>query len=67
MTFVIEAGYNYYLYKVWKQFDVDPNGAVYITESGYGDDSNDFNYAYGGGQTYKFKSGYNISANDYNQ
>ena len=57
MSFVIEAGFNYYLIKYWIQPEVDGNGTIYIEDSGYGDETNNFNQAYGGGQTWKFQSG----------
>ncbi len=65
ISFVIEAGFNYYLFKTYNEVDYDPYGTLFIRTSGYGDDFNDFNKAFGSGQTFKLQSETGFSPNDY--
>ena len=65
MTLIVEAGFNYYLYKLWAQTEVSAGGTIFVELSGYGDDNDDFNRFYGAGQTFKLRSDYVFAPNDY--
>jgi hypothetical protein len=64
ITFIIETGFNYYLFKLYNEVDT-AGGNVFIRASGYGDDFNDFNRAFGAGQTFKLQTGTNFNPDDY--
>jgi hypothetical protein len=55
ITFIIEAGFTYYLAKLYNEVDYDGGGSIVIVASPYGDDTNDFNRAFGAGQTFKLQ------------
>jgi hypothetical protein len=59
MTFIVEAGYAYYLMRQWR----DENNN-YI-ETFLGDDFNDYLRAFGAGQTFRLESGYSQAGIDY--
>ena len=65
MTLIVEAGFNYYLIRLFYEPSVDGSGTLFVNGTFYGDDYNDFNRAYGAGQTFKLLSGYNATPNDY--
>ena len=56
ISFIIETGFNYYLFKLYNEVDT-AGGTIIIRASGYGDDFNDFNRAFGAGQTFKLQTG----------
>jgi hypothetical protein len=64
MTFIIEAGFNYYLAKLYNQTETS-GGSVIVVQSPYGDDTNDFNRAFGAGQTFKLQITGSSAADDY--
>jgi hypothetical protein len=64
MTFIIEAGFNYYLAKLYNQTET-AGGVVIVVQSPYGDDTNDFNRAFGAGQTFKLQITGSSSVDDY--
>jgi len=64
MTFIIEAGFNYYLAKLYNQTET-AGGSVIVVQSPYGDDTNDFNRAFGAGQTFKLQITGSSAADDY--
>jgi hypothetical protein len=64
MTLIVEAGFNYYLTRLFYEGS-ESGGSLFVLGSYYGDDYNDFNKAYGAGQTFKLLSGANTSASDY--
>ncbi len=57
ISVVIETGFNYYLFKTYNEVDYDQYGTVFINATGYGDDFDDFNRAFGAGQTFKLQTG----------
>jgi hypothetical protein len=57
VSVVIETGFNYYLFKTYNEVDYDQYGTIFINASGYGDDFDDFNRAFGAGQTFKLQAG----------
>ena len=60
MTFVVEAGYAYYLMRLWR----DPTNGLY-NEVALADDFDDYLRAFGAGQTFRLESGYNQAGIDY--
>jgi len=64
MTFLIEAGFNYYLCKLYNTVEVSGSSLI-VVASGYGDDYNDFNRAFGAGQTFKLQITGATFADDY--
>jgi len=64
ITFIIEAGFNYYLAKLYNTVEVS-GGTLIVVSSGYGDDVNDFNRAFGAGQTFKLQITGATFADDY--
>jgi hypothetical protein len=64
MTFIIETGFNYYLAKLYNQTETT-GGTVFVNQSPYGDDTNDYNRAFGAGQTFKLQITGISSADDY--
>ena len=60
MTFVVEAGYAYYLMRIWR----DPTNGLY-NEVALADDFDDYLRAFGAGQTFRLESGYNQAGIDY--
>jgi hypothetical protein len=65
MTFLVETGYNYYLFKTYNIVDYTSGGTLFINGTTYGDDSNGFNSVFDGGQTFKLQSGSGFSPYDY--
>ena len=64
MSLIVETGFNYYLLRLFYETSVS-GGTIIVNGTFYGDDYNDFNKAYGAGQTFKLLSGYNVTPNDY--
>jgi hypothetical protein len=64
ITFIIEAGFNYYLAKLYNTVEVS-GGTLIVVSSGFGDDVNDFNRAFGAGQTFKLQITGSTFADDY--
>ncbi len=64
MTFIIEAGFNYYLAKLYNQVET-AGGTVFVNQSTYGDETNDFNRAFGTGQTFKLQITGSSATDDY--
>jgi hypothetical protein len=64
ITFIIETGFNYYLAKLYNRTNTS-GGTVFVEATGYGDDFNDFNRAFGAGQTFRLQTGANFSPSDY--
>jgi hypothetical protein len=65
MNLKVEAGFNYYLLRMFFEPSVDAGGTTFMLGTFYGDDYNDFNRLYGAGQTFKLLSGHNLTPNDY--
>jgi hypothetical protein len=65
ISFIVEEGFNYYLYKFYNTVDYDGGGTLFINSSPFGDDTNGFNSAFGAGQTFKLQSGSGFTPYDF--
>jgi hypothetical protein len=65
INLIIEAGFNYYLSRVFIEPSLIIGGNVFMSATSYGDDYNDFNREFGAGQTFKLQIGSDFSGDDY--